>query len=254
MAAERARAAHALGGAGRERLRSRATFRAYSPSHLVVLALFAAGVVGLLLAGPRVRGGPWERRIAWLLAAGNLVFGTVSTVDGLIPFDAERSLPLHISGFAWIVIAAALITREPTLTALTYYWGLTLCLQAIIQPTLTQPFPEPAFFVFWAKHLSMVWGAVFLTLALRHGPDWRGYRRTLLWTLVWLGCVLVLNPLLGSNYGYVSRKPAQGTVLDWFGPWPGYVVVEIAIVAAGWALITVPWTGWPRWRRAERLR
>lgn len=210
-------------------------------------------MVGLLLVGPRVRGGPWERRIAVLLAAANLVFGTISTVDGMVPFDTERSLPLHISGFAWIVIAAALVTRQPTLAALTYYWGLTLCVQALVQPTLTQPFPEPAFFVFWAKHVSMVWGAVFLTLALRQGPDWRGYRRTLLWTFVWLGVVLVVNARLDSNYGYVSRKPAQGTVLDWFGPWPGYLVVEAVIVALGWALITLPWTGLPRRGRSAAV-
>jgi hypothetical integral membrane protein (TIGR02206 family) len=211
-------------------------------------------VVGLLVAGPRVRGTPWESRLAQVLAVGNLVFGTISTVDGMIPFDAQRSLPFHISGFAWIVIGAALVTREPTLTALTYYWGLTLCLQALVQPTLSQPFPEPAFFVFWAKHVSMVWGAVYLTLALRNGPDWRGYRRTLLWTLVWLGVVLVVNALLGSNYGYVSGKPAQGTVLEWFGPWPGYVAVEMVVVAVGWALITVPWAGWPRRGRGDQVR
>jgi hypothetical integral membrane protein (TIGR02206 family) len=220
-------------------------FTAYSPSHLVVLAIFAAGTIGLLLAGPRLRGTSAERSVALVLAGANLVFGTISTIDALVPFDAQHSLPLHISGFAWIVIAAALITRQPTLIALTYYWGLTLCLQALVQPTLSQPFPEPAFFVFWGKHVSMVWGAVFLTLALRNGPDWRSYRRALLWTFVWLGGVLVVNALLDSNYGYVSAKPSEATVLDLLGPWPVFVVAEMVIIAGGWAVITLPWTGWP---------
>jgi hypothetical integral membrane protein (TIGR02206 family) len=115
-----------------------------------------------------------------------------------------------------------------------------------LQPTLTQPFPQPEFFVFFVKHSLMVWGAVYLTLVLRHGPDWTSYRRAVGWTLVWLGVVFVLNATLGSNYGYVNRKPS-GTVLSLFGPWPWYVVVEAILTMVGWALITVPWAGWP-WR------
>jgi hypothetical integral membrane protein (TIGR02206 family) len=212
----------------------------------VVLALFAAGTIGLLLVGPRVRGRPAERTLCVALAVGNLVFGVVSTSLALVPWDVDDSLPLQICDVAWVIVAWALLTVRPTPTALTYYWGLTLSLQALVQPTLTSPFPHPEFFVFWGKHVLIVWGAVYLTLALRHGPDWRAYRIAIGWTAVWLVVVLCLNPLLDANYGYVSGKPSEATVLDVLGPWPLYVVAEIAIVAVGWALITLPWTGLPR--------
>jgi hypothetical integral membrane protein (TIGR02206 family) len=207
--------------------------------------------VVLLVYGPRVRGTPAERRVAVWFAIGNLVFGTASLLSGLVPFHVKTSLPLQICGFAWIVIAWALLTVQPTATALTYYWGLTLAVQALLQPTLTEPFPELNFFIFFIKHALMVWGAAYLTLVLRHGPDWTSYRRAVGWTLVWLVVVFVLNEAFGSNYGYVNRKPS-GTVLSFFGPWPLYLVVEMAIVALGWALITVPWTGWP-WRPRQRV-
>ena len=67
----------------------------------------------------------------------------------------------------------------------------------------------------------------------------------------WLVVVLGLNAALGSNYGYVNRKPTEATVLDLLGPWPLYVVLEMAIVITGWALITLPWTGLPR-RRVDQ--
>ena len=223
-----------------------ARFTAYSPSHLVVLGIFAAGTVLLLTAGRRLRGGRVERPVAVGLAAANLVLGAASMVLGMVPFDVQTSLPLQICGFVWVIVAAALVTRRPTLTALTYYWGLTLTLQAVLQPTLQQGFPDVRFFVFWLKHLAIVWGAVYLTLTLRHGPDWRGYRRSVAWTFVWLFVVLVLNAALGSNYGYVNRKPASGTVLNYLGPWPVYLLAEVAIVVVGWALVTLPWTGRPR--------
>jgi hypothetical integral membrane protein (TIGR02206 family) len=223
-------------------------FHAYSPSHLVVLAVFVVGTVVLLTSGRRLGGSRWEQPVAVGFAVANLVFGVASMVLGMVPFHVKSSLPLQICGFVWVIVAWALLSRRPTPTALTYYWGLTLTLQAVLQPTLEQPFPEPRFFVFWLKHLAIVWGAVYLTLTLRNGPDWRGYCRTVGWTFVWLFAVLGVNAVLGSNYGYVNRKPASGTVLDVLGPWPGYLLAEMAIVLVGWALITLPWTGLPRRR------
>ena len=220
-------------------------FTAYSPSHLVVLAIFAAGTVGLLLLGPRLRVSDAARPLAVTLAWANLVFGVASTVTELVPFSARHSLPLQICDLAWVFVAWALLTTRPLPLALTYYWGLTLSVQALVQPTLTEPFPDAEFFVFWAKHVLIVWGAVYLCLSLRRGPDWSAYRTAVVWTLGWLVAVLCLNALLGANYGYVNEKPSEATVLDVLGPWPWYVVAEMAIVAAGWALITLPWVRRP---------
>jgi hypothetical integral membrane protein (TIGR02206 family) len=212
----------------------------------VVLAVFVAGTVGLLWAGRRVLCTAAERTWRVALAVATLVLGTASTVSAMVPWHLDDSLPLQICDLAWVVVAWALLTGHPTATALTYYWGLTLGVQALVQPTLSSPFPTFEFFAFWGKHVLIVWGAVFWTLALRRGPDWRAYRVAVGWTTVWLVTVLCLNGLLGTNYGYVNGKPSEATVLDVLGPWPLYVVAEAAIVAAGWALITLPWTGSPR--------
>jgi hypothetical integral membrane protein (TIGR02206 family) len=221
-------------------------FTAYSPSHLVVLALFAVGTVVLLAVGPRWRGSPAEQPVGLGLAWGNLVFGVLSSISALMPFTVRHSLPLQICDLAWIVVAWALFTRHPMASALTYYWGLTLSVQALLQPTLTTPYPHLEFFAFWGKHLLIVWGAIYFSLVLRNGADWAAYRRAVGWTLVWLVVVLCLNAALGSNYGYVNGKPSEATILDVLGPWPLYLLAEMAIIMTGWALITIPWTGLPR--------
>ena len=175
------------------------------------------------------------------LAWGNLLFGVASTITELFPFSARHSLPLQICDIAWIFVAWGLLSLRPLPVAMAYYWGLTLSVQALVQPTLTEPFPDVEFFVFWGKHVLIIWGAVYLCLSLRHGPDWTSYRTAVAWTFGWLVAVMCLNALLGSNYGYVNGKPSEATVLDVLGPWPLYVVAEMAIVAGGWALITLPW-------------
>ena len=152
-------------------------FEAYSTSHLVVLGVFAVGVVVLLAIGPLVRERPTVARpIAVALAVGNIAFGLVGTVTELDPDDIAGNLPLQLCDFAWIPVAWALLTSHRGALALTYYWGLTLSLQALAQPTLDEAFPDPNFFAFWGKHVLLVWGAVYATLTLRQGPDWRGYR------------------------------------------------------------------------------
>ena len=62
---------------------------------------------------------------------------------------------------------------------------------------------------------------------------------------------MVFNAVAGTNYGYLARKPAVSTPLDLFGPWPVYVVVLVAVVLGGWALITWPWVAADR-RAATR--
>ena len=219
-------------------------FEAYSTSHLVVLGVFVAGVVVLLAIGPVVRGRPAERTVAVALAVGNIAFGLAGTLTELVPFDVQGSLPLQVCDFAWIVVAWALLTRHPLALALTYYWGLTLALQALVQPTLDEAFPDPNFFAFWGKHVLLVWGAVYATLTLRQGPDWRSYRWAVLATAIWVAVAMSVNGLLDTNYGYFNSKP-DGTVLDYLGPWPWYVLAEVVIVLVGWALITLPWAGRP---------
>ena len=222
-------------------------FESWGTSHLVVLGVFAVGVVVLLAIGPAVRGRPAERPLAIALAAGNIVFGLIGTVTEFTDGDILGNLPLQLCDFAWIPVAWALLTRHPLALALTYYWGLTLALQALVQPTLDEAFPDPNFFAFWGKHVLLVWGAVYATLTLRQGPDWRAYRWAVLATAIWVAVAMSVNVLLDTNYGYFNEKP-DGTVLDYLGPWPWYVLAEVFIVLVGWALITLPWAGWPRRR------
>jgi len=95
-------------------------------------------------------------------------------------------------------------------------------------------------------HFLTVWAAVYLTFGLRVPLTWRSYRFAVGATVLWMAIVMTFNAVTGANYGYLNRKPAVGTVLDLVGPWPGYVVVEVAVVALVWAAMTWPWVRVPR--------
>ena len=54
--------------------------------------------------------------------------------------------------------------------------------------------------------------------------------------------MMVFNAMTGTNYGYLNRKPDTASLLDLLPGWPAYVVLEIAVVAVVWALMTWPFT------------
>ena len=220
-----------------------ARFPVFSTEHLGLVTGFL--VVALLLAyvGRVHRGTPSELRFRRGFALLVPVFTVPMQVLQLLPsdYDLATSLPLQLCDLAWVAACVALWTRHWAATALVYFWGLTLTVQGIITPSLQQPFPDPRYVMFWGMHFLTVWAAVYLTFGLGVRPTWRSYRFAVAVTATWAVGVMTFNALSGTNYGYLNRKPAVGTVLDLFGPWPGYVVVEVVVVAGVWALMTWPW-------------
>jgi hypothetical integral membrane protein (TIGR02206 family) len=82
-------------------------------------------------------------------------------------------------------------------------------------------------------------------------PTWRSYRFAVIVTLVWAAFTFTFNAITGTNYGYLNRKPPTASLLDVLGPWPVYLLAEIALVLVVWALMTWPWERTRRSRRSD---
>jgi hypothetical integral membrane protein (TIGR02206 family) len=218
-------------------------FEAFSVEHLGLVLGFLTVCVALAALGRSHRGTPAEVRFRRAFALVIPCFTVPMQVLQLMPgdFSMGTSLPLQLCDLAWVAAIVALWTRHWLATALVYFWGLTLTVQGIVTPSLSELFPDPRYFMFWGMHFATVWAAVYLTFGLGVRLDWRSYRAAIGCTLVWMAVVMPFNAVTGTNYGYLNRKPSVGTLLDLLGPWPGYVVVEVAVVAGVWALMTWPW-------------
>lgn len=221
-----------------------ADFEPFGTSHQVTLVVFFALLVPVVMIGRRVRGTDLEPTVskgfALLIAAIMVPFHSAEMSPGR--FDLGGSLPLQLCDLAWMLAVVTLWTRNRTLCAISYFWGLLLTTQALATPALSQAFPAPEFFGFWAMHFLIVYAAVFLTWGLDIRPTWAGYRSTVAVTFGWMVAVFVINYLIDTNYGFMNRKPSNPSILDYLGPWPVYLGVEILIVGAVWALMTWPWT------------
>jgi len=231
-------------------------FTAYGPSHLVVLALLVAIAAVMVWRGRALRGTPSADRLSWGFA---LVYAALTLpwqIRYLAPdhFTLGNSLPIQLCDLAWMASLYALFTYRWWAVALTYYWGLTLSLQAVVTPDLGSQFPDPRFILYWAMHGLTVVTAIYLTWGLGLVPNWRSYRLAMGVTVVWAVLMYTFNEIAGTNYGFLNAKPSTGSILNLLGPWPWYVLAEVGLIAAGWALITWPWVAraWPADPARER--
>jgi hypothetical integral membrane protein (TIGR02206 family) len=221
-------------------------FEPFAGQHLVLLAIFAVGLVVVARWGRSHRGTDREVRSRRAFAVATACVAAGMQAYQLTPgdFDLDTSLPLQLCDVATATSVFALWTRGRRAAAFTYYVGLTLTVQAVITPSLAEAFPHPRYFGFWVLHFLVIWAAVYLTWGLGLWPTWALYRSTVAATATWAVSVFIFNVLVDTNYGYLNRKPSATTLLDVMGPWPWYVAVEVVVLAVSWAvLLTLPWQG-----------
>jgi hypothetical integral membrane protein (TIGR02206 family) len=221
-------------------------FVAYGPSHLVVLAVFAVGAALLIWIGRRqtdAQARMFSRAFSLLIVATFLV----ALVYKLIQPQLDTSVPLQLCDIAELAAAYALWSQRRWAVALTYYWCLLLSSQALLTPDIGTPeegapdFPHHLFVTFFVLHVLVVWAPIYLTWGRGFRPRWRDYRLAVVLALGWVAFTFTFNSITGTNYGYLNGKPPTASILDLLGPWPLYLMSEIAIVIAVWALMTWPW-------------
>lgn len=217
-------------------------FHLWSPSHLATLFLVAVGCAGLIIFrrrfSPRARRA-WRYGMAAVLVvnevAGHFWYWAVGV------WHVNFMLPLHLcSLFVWLT-AIELLSGSRRLFEFTYFLGIGGALQALITPDLTNfGFPHYRFFQAFFMHATIVLGNVFMAAVEGYRPTAKSLLRVAVGTNVYMVAILGVNKLLGSNYLFVSGKPALPTMLDLMAPWPWYILEMEAVGAAVCLLLYLP--------------
>ncbi len=223
-------------------------FRLFGPEHLTILTAIAAASAGL---ARWARGGArTAHRIR--LALGLFLLANEASwwvyrlrTEG---FRFPEGLPLQLSDLViWLTIAA-LLSKCEWAFEVAYYAGLTTAAMAVLTPDLWAPLASYPSVYFFLEHggvivavITLVWGNIAKP---RAGSPWRA----LLAVNIWAAAVGAFNVVFGTNYMYLCRKPAAPSLLDYFGPWPVYLVVSQAVA------VGLFWLLWLPFRKAEPPR
>jgi hypothetical integral membrane protein (TIGR02206 family) len=221
-------------------------FHLFGPAHLTALvgvALAAAGGVWLVRRHPAsaraVRAG-----LGGLLAAAGVA---VLVLERRAGTHWTSLAPLHLCDAALLVAIWALLTLRPLACELLYFWGCAGTTLALLTPDLGEGFPHPHFFSYFALHGGVVVAALLLVVGLGCAPRPGAVWRALGWTNAYAAAVGAVNLAFGTNFLYLRAKPAAPTPLDWFGPWPLYLLVAEGVALGLFTLLALPF----RARRAH---
>jgi hypothetical integral membrane protein (TIGR02206 family) len=218
-------------------------FALFGTAHVAALAVCVASSVGLAWWGRRLRARPGQMVASRVLALSILLTQAPLQMESMMPgtWDLRTALPLHVCDVAWMVAVYALWTHRLWAFGLVYYWGLTLTFLAMVTPELRMGFPHFYFLMFYSAHGVVVVSAAYLAWGVGLRPNWRLYRTTLSVTAAYAAVIYLFNRAAGTNYMFLNGKPENPTILDHLGPYPVYVLVEVALAFLVWAAMTWPW-------------
>jgi hypothetical integral membrane protein (TIGR02206 family) len=202
-------------------------FVLFGPEHLLILGLMFASPLALSLLvrvanRPRLTYG-----VACALAAILLINRVFAIAIGVYAGRIHRwpeALPMHLCDWASIAVMIALVSGAQLPYELAYLWGLAGTFQAVLTPDLADRFPSPFFITFFVDHCGIIVSVLFLTWGMKRRPRTGSVLRVFLWTQVYTVAAALVDWSLGVNYGYLASKPIHSSLLDYFGPWPWYIL------------------------------
>jgi hypothetical integral membrane protein (TIGR02206 family) len=204
----------------------------------------AIAVAAFIAAGKR--GGRSRRLATALLAFLNLSAYPIGQAAWWLHGNSpglESVLPFHLCDVAAITAGFALLTKRPTLCALTYFWGLAATMQALLTPALGNGFPSWPFVSFFLHHFAIVAAALYLPIVEGWRPEqplWKSPLQVYGWSIAYLLLALAVNHFLGTNFGFASRPPSTPSLIDHLGPWPWYLFSMQAFAICLFLLLALP--------------
>lgn len=217
-------------------------FEPFGTQHLLMVSLIVLSVVGVPFVANRfldARRRLYLSRIIAIIVSLTIV-GWMMIRVALGDFDAQTDLPLHVCNLAALLMPVLMWNPSRRVHEVLYFLVLAGTLQGVITPHLFDAFPPFTFFRYWIVHGGLILCAVYYTLSLGLYPDRRSIFKALGWLNVYAVVIFFVNLPLGSNYFYVMRKPPTASLLDWFGPWPWYILVCEGLALILFALIYAP--------------
>lgn len=145
-------------------------------------------------------------------------------------WELSNSLPLELCSISLLLTIVLLWTGNRLVYQFVFYAGIGGALQAMLTPVLDMDFPHFRYFHFFYTHAGIILTALYFTWVKGYRPTFKGILTTLLALNISLPFIFWINYLFEGNYMFLQRKPSGGSLLDFLGPYPWYIL-SLEIVA-----------------------
>ncbi len=201
-------------------------FEIFNLPHLAVLILTVLISILFVIIPKKFRN-PFVKNSISILLFSTIIFSTLfalidKSTNGYL--FAPNNLPMHLCDWVMIFVLVTFITKSQFSYELTYFWGLGGTLQALLTPDLTINYPSWSFILFFINHAAIIISIIYFTFVFRLRPYPVSIKRVFVWAQIYFVSAFITNLIFNTNYGFLMEKPGQGSLLDFLGPWPFYLI------------------------------
>ena len=140
-------------------------------------------------------------------------------------WSVANSLPLHLCGVSIVLSAIMLINKNYLLFEINYFWGLGGAIQALFTPDIgIYGFPHFRFFQFFVSHGLIILAVLYMILIMGYRPKHKSVWKIFFITNIYMIFIAGFNLLTDGNYLFICHKPGNGSIMDFMGPWPWYIL------------------------------
>lgn len=215
----------------------------FSASHLYALGVLLAIYIALWLLRNWFSKPTVDIRTRWIVAALLLLQELSLNLWQLSigSWDAGTSLPLHLCGVGIVLAAFALINRSYLLYELVFFWGLGGAIQSLLTPDIGQyGFPHYRFYQFFFSHGVLIFAGLYMTWVGGMRPTHRSIWKVWGITNIYMVFIAGFNWLTDGNYLFICHKPEAGSIMDFMGPWPWYILVLEVVALISFYIYYLP--------------
>ena len=216
-------------------------FVAYGLSHLIALMIGLFLLAAIFIANKKLS---YQQnlligRCFSISLAITVVIYTIFEI-ALGRFTIADDLPLSTCNL-FCILAPWLFWRPKfNYFVVVYFLVMAGTLQAVITPDLYRGFPSYGFFKYWITHIGLVLLVIHYLVCFELYPTARSMLAAFAWLNIYVLVLMPINYVLNANYFYLMAKPINPSVLDYFGPWPAYIVVAECLVLGFFAIAMLP--------------
>jgi len=224
------------------------SFAMFSVAHIAVLGVLCLAIVALYIfrkKGPVPR--KYERLFALSLLAMEVLYHVWMVATGR--WALASSLPLELCSISLLVTIVLLWTGNRHLIDFVFFAGIGGAIQAMLTPVLDLGFPHFRYFHFFYTHIGIILTALYFTWMKGYRPTFKGVLKTMLALNLLLPLLFAVNYLFQGNYMFLREKPYNGSLLDFLGPYPWYI---LALEGVAFIMFTGLWLGFKKWRTTSK--
>ncbi|AOM82528.1 hypothetical protein BBEV_1160 [Salisediminibacterium beveridgei] len=203
-------------------------FEMFGIDHLAAIVITFFGIFYLYLYRHWFQSLPEKKvRMIEISSAIFLLLFEVAYYTWLVRMDVwsvSSGLPIELSSISVLLMIFLLIKRNRHLVEIMFMVGIAGALQAVFTPVLFYGFPHFRYIHFFLSHIAVIWVAFYFIWIRGYSITIHSIWKALLFLNILLPFIYWINLRLDGNYWFLMEKPSGGSLLDFLGPHPWYIL------------------------------